>query len=170
MDGRASALLLSLVMSGCMAAGKLPATTSSDVRSIQKIAVLPVRVPAVPRVRILNSNSDWFHVPGFAAKGAYEAHVGAEVGSLLQSVAFDYGGEAARVFERSIAAAGASVVRPAASALSENRKWPIRKCPVGSLAILPCRYPERHRAFHRSLRKHQSRVAKGVVERGAVLS
>ena len=130
MDGRATALLLSLVMSGCMIAGRLPATTSSEVRSIQKIAVLPVGVPAVPRVRILNSNSDWFHVPGFAAKGAYEAHVGAEVGSLLQSMAFDYGGEAARVFEQSIAAYGASVVRPAASALSENRKWPIRKCPL----------------------------------------
>jgi hypothetical protein len=126
---RTVALLLAISVSGCMTPGTLPKTSSPDLPKIQKVEMAPIGVPAGPRVRILNSDSDWFHIPGFVAKGAYVGYAGGEVGALLKSVGFDYGREAARLFERSFANSGLSVARSDAAVLSEHRGWSLSKCP-----------------------------------------
>jgi hypothetical protein len=107
---------------------KLPNANSPDLLKIQRVEMESIGVPASPRVRILNSNSDWFHVPGFAAKGAYAGYAGAEVSELLKTVGFDYGSEAARYFEQSVSNSGLPLARADVSVSSESRGWPLSKC------------------------------------------
>lgn len=129
MQTRFVALLLTLTLSGCTTTGKLPEKTSSEFSTVQTIELLPVGVPETPRVRILNSSSDWFHIPGFAAKGAYLSYAGSEVGAILESAGFDYGVDTARLVEDSIGNAGMTALRPDGAAMSDHRKLSLRKCP-----------------------------------------
>lgn len=125
----AIAIVLAISMSGCMlTSGKLPQKNSPEFLKVQTVGVAPVGVPEGPSVRILNSGSDWFYVPGVLAEGAYVGYAGTEVAGLLKQAHFDYGNEAARFFEQSVAKSGLSIVRDGA-VRSEHRRRSLTKCP-----------------------------------------